>query len=231
MEREAARGHVDLDVVALLDEGDGAAGDKATRDAESLVVSPGGSEALVGYEGSNSFWVVPLGRDRWQASRRFAIPEMAAWPSNGGPETLTMLPSRRPLVIAEQGGDSVPAIIIGGREGGNVQFRYAPPQGFSPTDAAVAGDKLYVLNRAFSPSSGVAMALVELDVAALVEGALVSGREIARLRPPVSIDNMEGIALREVAGRSFLYLISDDNFSGLQRTLLLKFELGAQPMP
>ena len=48
---------------------------------------------------------------------------------------------------------------------------------------------------------------------------------IARLAPPLTVDNMEGIAIRREGGRTFVYLISDDNQSKVQRTLLLKFEL------
>jgi hypothetical protein len=37
---------------------------------------------------------------------------------------------------------------------------------------------------------------------------------------------MEGIAARrDAAGRTLIYLLSDDNYSILQRTLLLMFEL------
>ena len=41
-----------------------------------------------------------------------------------------------------------------------------------------------------------------------------------------SVDNMEGLAVRQDAdGRVFAYLVSDDNFNPLQRTLLFMFEL------
>lgn len=217
---------------ALLD-ADGNSGDKQTRDAESLILSPGGAEALVGFERTNSLAVFPLGESRWQASREYRLPEMANWPLNGGPETLVMLPGGQPLVIAEAAiaGTEVPAIIIGGRTGvdgkpANALLRYAPPADFSPTDAVMIDDRrLLILNRAFSLVSGVAMALVEVDVADLGHGALVTGHEIARLRPPVNIDNMEGIEVRRAGDRVFLYLISDNNFNAAQRTLLLKFEL------
>ncbi len=43
------------------------------------------------------------------------------------------------------------------------------------------------------------------------------------------IDNMEGLAVhRTDAGDIILTLISDDNFSPLQRTLLLQFRLVAE---
>lgn len=216
----------------LLDR-DGAAGTKATRDAESLVLSPGGAEALVGFERTNSLWVVPLGQPEWRAKQVYTLPEMKDWPLNGGAETLVMLPGGVPLVIAEQapdGGDQ-PAIAIGAvqRPDGtraNLAFRYRPPANFSPTDAVLLDDeRLIILNRAFSPLTGVAMALVEVPLAEMREGATVQGREIARLRPPVSIDNMEGIDIRREGERVFIYLVSDDNFNAAQRTLLLKFEL------
>ena len=51
-------------------------------------------------------------------------------------------------------------------------------------------------------------------------------REIARLAAPLVHDNFEGIATRrDGQGRTLVYLISDDNFHILQRTLLLMFEL------
>lgn len=217
---------------ALLDR-QGSAGDKASRDAESLVISPGGAEALIGFERTNSLWVVPLGQPEWRATQVYDLPEMKGWPLNGGPETLVMLPGGVPLVIAEEaadGGDR-PAIGIGAlkRPDGtraNLAFHYRPPANFSPTDAALLDDeRLIILNRAFSPLTGVAMALVEVPLADLKEGATVTGREIARLRPPASIDNMEGIDIRREGGRVFIYLVSDDNFNAAQRTLLLKFEL------
>jgi hypothetical protein len=224
-------GIANVEAAAQLDAA-GSAGAKQTRDAEALIISPGGSEALVAYEGSNSFWVVPLDRDRWQAKQGYRLPEMADWAKNGGPETLVLLPSGRPLVIAEQGdGVRVPAIIVGGNPGGNATFHYVPPARFAPTDAVVDGDRLIILNRAFSALAGVAVALTEVPIAALVDGATVTGSELVRLRPPVNVDNMEGIELRRADGRTFLYLLSDDNFNDAQRTLLLKFELRVQPIP
>jgi hypothetical protein len=58
-------------------------------------------------------------------------------------------------------------------------------------------------------------------------GARVQGRELARLAWPALQENFEGIAVRPGAdGRVLLYLISDDNFLPIQRTLLLQFSLG-----
>jgi hypothetical protein len=47
----------------------------------------------------------------------------------------------------------------------------------------------------------------------------------------LNIDNMEGIAAhRAASGETILTLISDDNFSLLQRTLLMQFAL-PRPAP
>jgi hypothetical protein len=41
-----------------------------------------------------------------------------------------------------------------------------------------------------------------------------------------NIDNMEGLAVRRgPKGETLLYILSDDNYSPLQRTLLLMFEV------
>ena len=50
-------------------------------------------------------------------------------------------------------------------------------------------------------------------------------RELARLQPPLTIDNMEGVSATIENGRTIVWLVSDDNFTPLQRTLLLKFAL------
>ena len=59
----------------------------------------------------------------------------------------------------------------------------------------------------------------------LDEGNVLAGQEIAELRPPVSVDNMEALSITQEKGRTILWIASDDNFSPLQRTLLMKFAL------
>jgi len=55
----------------------------------------------------------------------------------------------------------------------------------------------------------------------------VNGEVLAELSfQDANIDNMEGIAVRRGKnGETFLYLIADNNYSPLQRTVLLMFEL------
>ena len=57
---------------------------------------------------------------------------------------------------------------------------------------------------------------------------------LASFVKPITTDNYEGLALREDNGRTFLYMISDDNFkvydkpddpANWQHTYLMKFEV------
>jgi len=52
-----------------------------------------------------------------------------------------------------------------------------------------------------------------------------AGELLAEITPDMTVDNIEGAAVVTVDGRQRLYLISDDNFSASQRTLLMSFDL------
>jgi hypothetical protein len=56
--------------------------------------------------------------------------------------------------------------------------------------------------------------------------ALIDGKPLIVADMAYQIDNMEGIAVHtNAAGETILTLVSDDNFSFLQRNLLLQFAL------
>jgi hypothetical protein len=58
---------------------------------------------------------------------------------------------------------------------------------------------------------------------------VLSADVIASLAAPLLVDNMEGIAVTSDGDSMFLWLISDNNFTLLQRTILMKFRLPDQP--
>ena len=119
---------------------------------------------------------------------------------------------------------------------GAQSFHMAAPEGIAeaggvPTDASCRADgTCFVLFRSFTPGKGNRAAVVELDPGG-------ETRTLAILAPPLLIDNFEGLALRDEPGRTFLYMISDDNLQNCetvtkpdcQRTLLMKFELPRPP--
>jgi hypothetical protein len=58
----------------------------------------------------------------------------------------------------------------------------------------------------------------------LKPGATITGDVLLDATDALNIDNMEGIAVHRSAAReTILTLISDDNYSALQRTLLMQF--------
>ncbi len=219
--------------IAPLLDGDGAPpSSKTAADAESLEWDPATGDAVVSFEQDHRRQVY-RGIDPADAASfghpAVAVlrdPATAAWPANGGGEAIARLPDGSLVIFEEEGQDAqgfASVLTIGPQ--GTVQSRYAPPRGFRPTDAfALDAHTLLVLNRHFSPLDGVAAALTLVTL-----GPEMRGTEIARLAPPLTVDNMEGLAVVRDGTRTFVYLVSDDNFSGLQRTLLMKFELLPAP--
>jgi hypothetical protein len=68
-----------------------------------------------------------------------------------------------------------------------------------------------------------------VPLATVKPGATVDGPVLIESDMGYQIDNMEGISVhRAVDGKLVLTLISDDNFSIIQRTILLQFTL-AEP--
>ena len=87
---------------------------------------------------------------------------------------------------------------------------------------------LLLLERSYSPARGVAMRIRRIPLGALKPGALADGEPIIEADLGYQIDNMEGIAVhRNARGETILTLVSDDNFSVIQRNLLLQFRLVA----
>jgi hypothetical protein len=103
-----------------------------------------------------------------------------------------------------------------------------PHDPFAITSAANAPDGgIYLLERRFSLIGGLGMELRHIGRDEIHEGARLNGEVLANLSfQDANIDNMEGIAVRRgPKGEILLYMISDDNYSPLQRTLLLMFEV------
>lgn len=159
-------------------------------------------------------------------------PDIADQPNNGGIEALARLCDRRLLAISEQARsdkDAVKAWVFAGK--GWKDLRYGTTEDFNPTGAAILPNcNLVVLERSFTVTRGVRSRVVLIPAKDIRPNATLRGEELARLVPPVTVDNMEGIATRKGGNGEFLiYLVSDDNFNGLQRTIVTMFELMPPP--
>jgi len=108
-----------------------------------------------------------------------------------------------------------------------IRFSVKRSDDFEAADCAILGpDDLLLVERRFSPARGVAIRIRRIPLAAIKADAVVDGRILMQADLGYQIDNMEGIAVHRTAeGETILTLISDDNFSFIQRNLLLQFAL------
>lgn len=98
---------------------------------------------------------------------------------------------------------------------------------FDISDAVLLADgEVLILERKFSWFTGIDIRIRSLQLKGIAPGALVDGPELFRADLGHEVDNMEGIDAHVTGdGETVLTMVSDDNFSLLQRTLLLQFTL------
>src|SRR4029079_1599817 len=201
-------------------------------DTEALAVEDG--VAYVGIERVNQIVRFDIAKDGLRArGRPMAVPPgMKLLPRNQSIECVEMAPKGSPLVetliaLSERGLDShgnVMGFLVGGAGG---VFSLKRTDDFDVSDCAATPDgRLLVLERRFSWVRGLAVRIRSVPLNAIKSGALVHGRELIFADMGHQIDNMEGLSVhRDSSGALVLTLISDDNFSPLQRTLMLQFTL------
>lgn len=201
-------------------------------DTESLAIADG--VAYLGVERTHDVLRFDWAKEGVGArAKPLALPrELKSLPSNRGLEALAVIPRSHRLAgaliaISERSGaEDAPTLgaIIGGREPGLLQIRRH--DGFDITDCAfLPNGDLLLLERWFKPLRGVGMRIRRIPGATIQKGALLDGSFLIEADLGQEIDNMEGICLHQSGGKTVLTLVSDDNFSFLQRNLLLEFEL------
>ena len=202
-------------------------------DSESLALD--GSFVYVGLERVNQLLRFDFSEGFTQ-SRGTVLPLPPAarkLPFNKGLEALVMVPKGLPLAgtliaISERGLDhdgNLIAFLLGGPAPG--QFSVRRTRNFDVSDAVLLGSgDLLVLERKFSLFSGVGVRIRRIPLQTIAPGALVDGPSIFEADLGQEIDNMEGIDAHVTKeGDTVLTMVSDDNFSFIQRTLLLQFTL------
>ena len=154
-------------------------------------------------------------------------------PYNKGIEALAVVPKGLPLAgtliaISERGLDAqgnILAFLIGGKTPG--QFGVHRTDNFDVSDAVLlpSGD-LLLLERKFSWLGGIGIRIRRIPIASIAPGAVIDGPSIFGADLGNEVDNMEGIDAHVTPeGDTVLTLVSDDNFSMIQRNLLLQFTL------
>jgi hypothetical protein len=203
-------------------------------DSESLAFD--GGTAYVGFERVNQIVKFEFGRDGIRArGQPIAVPPLRKLPNNKGIESLVVVPKPHPLAgtliaLSERGLDAernTIGFLIGGKSPG--QFSVRRTANYDIADAALLpGGELLILERKFSWFEGVHIRIRRIALSTIVAGATVDGPAIFEADLGNEIDNMEGLDVHVDAGGAIvLTMVSDDNFSMLQRTLLLQFTLEA----
>ena len=155
-------------------------------------------------------------------------------PYNKGIEALVVVPKgNQPLAgsliaISERGLDAqgnILGFLIGGKSPG--QFAIRRTDDFDVSDAVLLpSGGLLVLERRFSWIGGAGIRIRSIALSSIAAGALIDGPAIFNADLGHEIDNMEGIDAHVTPeGDTVLTLLSDDNFSMVQRNLLLQFTL------
>jgi len=199
-------------------------------DAESLTRLPNG-DWLVGFERQHR---ILRYRDLAGPGVPFdAPPGLESAPGNGGLEGLTLLADGRLLALAEQlpgpAGPESRAAWLGTIQGPRVAWRptsHIPAPGLEPTDVAALPDGgALVLERRFSWLGGFTVRLARIAPQALGGAAPLTAETWLELPPDAPAENWEGVAVVQLGGRTLVALISDDNDSRLQESLLLLYTI------
>lgn len=210
--------------------------DKRMSDIEALTRDPESGRLWVAYEFSNA---IERQEPDGSGTRRVAPQAMADWSDNAGPEAMVRLADGRFIVIAEGrmlfGRTETEALLfpddpVEGAE--PLRFRFAHPRGYRPVDVAQLPDgRVLILTRAVEwglpPQFGNRLILA--DPTEISADQTWRGQAVAEIAEPLPSDNYEGIAIEaEADGGAIVWLISDDNQSAFQRTLLLKLRWPAK---
>lgn len=197
-------------------------------DTEALEIS--GSSAWVASERVNEVLRFALDGDgRPGTGRRVTLPKDAQKaPFNQGFEALALTKGGALMMVAEKyldaQGDNR-GFVAGAKT--PFAFSVRRTEDFSPTDLARLPNGGYVLlERRYVPPISLSVRLRRLDEDDVKPGAVVDGPVLMEASFAQTIDNFEGISAHPAAdGGVVITLVSDDNFSALQRTLLMQFEL------
>jgi hypothetical protein len=211
---------------------------KSAADVESLWRDPVGGQVWVGFEGSNR--IARFAPDGLRIEAEARPQAMRRWSSNGGAEAMVRLNDGRWLVLAEKAqtrslgtaallfaddptdADATPPLRFGYADWGMGRL----------TDANRLPDgRVLLLHRQVNPWRWFTTTLAIADPAMIREGQSWTARPLAAFGWPSLSENFEAMAVAPHPRGLSIWLASDDNFSPVQRTLLVHLLLPAEAIP
>lgn len=220
--------------IRLLPTPGGGQNRKTLSDVEAMQIDPATGKIWMALEGVNEIRRFDSTLTRIESRARLPRPR---WPANRGPEAMVRLDDGRWLVFSEdaRAPHGRQALIFDGDPavpGTRAQrFSYDSRGAGLVSDAALLPDGgVLLLHRRLGIDPIFTSIVALADPADITPGGTLTARPIGRV-PAALSDNFEGAAVSTEGGRTFLWLVSDNNFNRWQRSLLLQFELVGLPPP
>ncbi|WP_428631272.1 esterase-like activity of phytase family protein [Sphingopyxis sp.] len=203
---------------------------KSMVDSESLFIDPVKGSAWIGLERTNQLWKFDAAITHLEA--RYAPPAMRYWPHGRGPEAMARISDGRIIIFAEGGRDDPfqnHGVMLAGLPGISKQpsarFFYDSQGKGAVSDAAPLPDgRILLVHRKTGWNPVFTTIIAVVDPADIGKDAVVESQTIGRVPRPLA-ENYEGAAVTVEQGRTWLWLVADNNFNRWQRSLLLQFEL------
>ncbi len=199
-----------------LPDGPGDPRQKSRRDSEALARLADG-DWLVAFENRNQVWRYD---SAFRAGRRVVRFTNQGWPQNRGIEAMALARDGG-LVVIPEGRGTMFAIRKA------VETRPLASEGWTVSDAARMpdGQTMLLLRRITASGFRNAIGVLERNAA----GWRIAVRGELPLGP---LDNAEGLAVEPlVAGTTRLWIVTDNDFAGYRRTLLLAVDLSVNHPP
>lgn len=213
-----------VDIAPLLSregtELQGAAGDS------EAIADLGNGQFAISFERDHRINLYDLGPE-WSAldapGLAISVPASAArFENNGGMEGLTQLADGRLMAGVEDttGSDRELWVLDDGRWSPR---RLAAESNYGLTALDAHGEYIYALERFWQRETGNRIRILRFQAAAIDAGGTIRPDLLGTLEAGKSVDNFEGLDVIERDGRTVLVIVSDDNYSENQRTLLMAF--------
>ena len=147
-------------------------------------------------------------------------------PDNGGIEAMAPLKNNLIFLLSENliyPDDKIAGYLLSDNK---LKKVYVKKNGsFKPTDMSNLPDgNILLLERSFSPVRGASARISVIKYEDLKPNSVILPFTLDTLKPPMVVDNFEGISFLKLNdGGYYIFILSDDNFNFLQKTLLYQF--------
>lgn len=204
--------------------------DGEAADSETIA-NLGDGRIAVSFERQHRINVYPLGAD-WSGiadttGEAHSIPPGSdSWPNNGGLEGLTPLSDGGLLAVVEYPPEGESAYLLWHHQNNTwSDVRVAAEPDFGMTALTVHEGWVYALERFWRRGEGNRIRIIRFSETSIRAEGVIQPELLGRVEGEHAEDNFEGIAVFARNDQTVLVIMSDDNYSDSQRTLLLSFAL------